>query len=166
MRKRQLLAIPALLLALSGLAACGGGSDGSDVASAGDAKSSAQSTASQPSAQAFSQCMRDNGVPDYPDWGPDGPPKGKISPAEAQSPAFQSAMNACKNLVPSDIRKGSESDKDLGTLQKFAQCMRDNGMPDFPDPKPGSDGPFSGSDVDRGSPAYQKASQACKDELS
>jgi hypothetical protein len=49
--------------------------------------------------------------------------------------------------------------------QKFAQCMRDNGV-DMPDPEPG--GGFGGgaeTDIDRNSPAFQKAMDACRSHL-
>lgn len=50
-------------------------------------------------------------------------------------------------------------------MRKFAQCMRDNGV-DMPDPGP--DGGFGGgaeNKVDRGSPAFQKAMDACRSML-
>ena len=56
----------------------------------------------------------------------------------------------------------------------FAQCMRDNGLPDFPDPVVGSDGSLSfgfrgqgaaDAGIDPRSDAFQTAMQACSDKL-
>jgi hypothetical protein len=47
--------------------------------------------------------------------------------------------------------------------RKFAQCMRDNGV-DMADPDPNATGGgrFGGGNVDRNSPAFQKAIDACR----
>ncbi|MCE7007695.1 hypothetical protein LWC34_33465 [Kibdelosporangium philippinense] len=44
-------------------------------------------------------------------------------------------------------------------LQQFAKCMRDNGI-DVPDPAP--DGGWDEAKIDRDSPAFKKATEACK----
>ena len=46
-------------------------------------------------------------------------------------------------------------------LLAFAQCMRDNGVPDFPDPK--EDGiSLGGTGIDRNSPEFKAAQKACE----
>ncbi|MBP2323830.1 uncharacterized protein YceK [Kibdelosporangium banguiense] len=49
-------------------------------------------------------------------------------------------------------------------MQKFAQCMRDNGV-DMPDPEPGGGMGGGGGNIDRDSPAFQKAMDACRSML-
>src|SRR5919112_828553 len=50
---------------------------------------------------------------------------------------------------------------------KFAQCMRDNGVKDFPDPDASGeltvDGVLNGSSLDPDAPAWKQAIAACKD---
>lgn len=84
-----------------------------------------------------------------------------IDPDLANSPAFKTALAACKDLIPGGVR-GSEAPADQQKYLEFAKCMRSNGLPDFPDPKPGSkDGMFGGGAVDRNNPAFKKAAEAC-----
>ncbi|GAB3941240.1 hypothetical protein GCM10029976_060220 [Kribbella albertanoniae] len=84
-----------------------------------------------------------------------------IDPALVNSPAFKTALAACKDLIPGGVR-GSEAPADQTKYLEFAKCMRSNGLPDFPDPKPGSkDGMFGGGAVDRNNPAFKKAAEAC-----
>jgi hypothetical protein len=67
----------------------------------------------------------------------------------------------------------SNADAEQAMLD-FAQCMRDNGLPDFPDPVVGSDGSLSfgfrgqgaaDAGIDPGSDAFRTAIQACGDKL-
>lgn len=67
----------------------------------------------------------------------------------------------------------SNADAEQAMLD-FAQCMRDNGLPDFPDPVVGSDGSLSfgfrgqgaaDAGIDPSSDAFQTAMQACRDKL-
>ena len=50
---------------------------------------------------------------------------------------------------------------------KFAACMRDNGVKEFPDPDASGemtiDGVVKGSSLDASSPAFEAAIAACKD---
>jgi hypothetical protein len=63
---------------------------------------------------------------------------------------------------------GSGADE-LAKMEAFAGCMRHHGVPDFPDPTPGTNGQGGGfqirsspgSGVDPNSPTFQAAQQAC-----
>ncbi len=160
---RTLLAItiiPAALLA----AACGGG------------KPSPSAGTSKPqnfvqAAYRYSACMRQHGVPNFPD------PKivnhdgehgvGIAVPASAgSSPAFKSAQSACQRLLP-DAGQGpspaQQHARALG-LVSFARCMRAHGLTSFPDPTPqGQIRPetLSAAGIDIHSPAVLKAAYAC-----
>ncbi len=53
---------------------------------------------------------------------------------------------------------------DEATALKFAQCMRANGVPDYPDPTTGNNQTFhasSGSDLNPANPTFQAASTLC-----
>ena len=45
---------------------------------------------------------------------------------------------------------------------KFSRCMRSHGVPNFPDPKNGGELSLVGTGVNRNSPAFKSASQACQ----
>ncbi|MEU4197991.1 peptidoglycan-binding protein [Kribbella sp. NPDC026611] len=154
--------IAVLILLATALTACGSSGGGQAVPTA-DQPSSTTSAPAGPSstkaATTFSECMQNHGVevaePD--------PGKGLtgLDPALTETPAFKTALEACKDLLPGGVR-GSTAPIDLTKYLAFSKCMRANGLPDFPDPKPGSkDGLFGGGAVDRNSPTFQKASKAC-----
>jgi hypothetical protein len=90
----------------------------------------------------FSECMRDHGVSGFPD--PDASGELTIdgvlngSSLDSSSPEWKQAIRACKDLQP----PGFTGDKDVTDEEQerrleFAQCMRDNGVEDFPDPAKG-----------------------------
>ena len=90
----------------------------------------------------FSECMRDNGVSEFPD--PDASGRLTIdgvlngSSLDPSTPAWKTAIGACKDLQPpgftGDQKVSAEQQK---ARLEFAQCMRDNGVKDFPDPAKG-----------------------------
>jgi hypothetical protein len=88
----------------------------------------------------FAQCMRNNGVSAFPDPGPSG--KSTIdgivngSSLNPSAPAFRQAISACKGLEPAGFMGHKRSAEQQQDALKFAQCMRANGVPDFPDPTP------------------------------
>ncbi|RAY14133.1 hypothetical protein DPM19_17840 [Actinomadura craniellae] len=130
---------PALALALL-LTGCGSGGDGGGVASAGGAARKSGAPASmdpREKALKFAQCMRDNGVPmDDPE-----PGKGiriRVG-GETDRATVEKAMAACRQYSPqADGSPGSDPRMEEAA-RKFAQCMRDNGVP-MDDPKPGQRG--------------------------
>jgi hypothetical protein len=127
------------LVALIG-AGCSNGSAKSDTDSTGntDAASSAGTggggntkTVNRDQAVKFSECLRNNGVPDFPD--PDA--KGEYAYGVSVTPAvFQGAVDACKALEPPGALSSERSPKEQTASLRFAQCVRDNGVKDFPDP--------------------------------
>lgn len=147
------------------LAACGGGSsDAGGTTGSGPGGSDP--------ALKFAQCMRSNGVPNFPDPGQRGI---EIPIGSAQSPAFQSAQKACAKYGPKQGAPLHMTASQQRAALRFAQCMRRNGVPGFPDPESGSGSPGSGpvlalrgllfamagSDINPRSPAFIHAAQAC-----
>jgi hypothetical protein len=87
----------------------------------------------------FAQCMRDNGVSGFPD--PDASGGLTIdgvlngSSLDPNAPVWTAAIGTCKDLQP----PGFTGDKNVSaeeqqTRLEFAQCIRENGVKDFPDP--------------------------------
>lgn len=102
---------------------------------------SQQDSASTSSAIDFSQCMRDNGVQDFPD--PDASGQLTIDSIanhtniDTSSTSFQQALTACRDLQPAGFTGYKRTDEQQAAALVFAQCVRDTGLTDFPDPAPG-----------------------------
>ncbi len=135
-RRRRPLAALALIAIVALISACGSGAP----AASGSASSSGANNTAAHADQAvkFAKCMRRNGVSQFPD--PSG--SGKItidgivngSSLDPNSPAFEQAISACKNLEPAGFTGGKRSPGQQSAALKFAQCIRKNGVNDFPDP--------------------------------
>jgi hypothetical protein len=151
---------------LVGLAGC--------VASNGSAAVTA--TTVQPDAAAvlreFVQCARDNGMPNLPDLRLDA--NGQIEvPAGLPDPppSVERACRAIFERLPASAREdpGGDGDTarpptDIAALMRFAQCMREHGMPEWPDPKADGTFPFRGTVLEREgkSPRMVAAGRACR----
>jgi hypothetical protein len=87
----------------------------------------------------FAECMRDNGVGEFPD--PDASGELTIdgvlngSSLDPNTPTWKQAIGACKDLQPPGFTGDEDvTDEEQEVRLRFAQCMRDNGVEDFPDP--------------------------------
>jgi hypothetical protein len=192
----RLLALTTLAIGVL-LAGCGGssahltaatadGATGAGPTSATGGATNSGSTASGtggPSGLAFARCMRAHGVPNFPDPSPGGglvfDPAG-INPS---SPAFESAHARCQQLLPAGglPAPGTQTHPSAQTVAKLlgiARCMRQHGVPQFPDPRtsvPSDFGPgkyrgltdFDGAilvwptTLNMQSPAYTQSAAAC-----
>jgi hypothetical protein len=129
---------PVVALALAGLiglvsAGCGSNaSSKSASASSTPAASGAdKKLTKQEKAVKFAECMRANGVPHFPD--PD--PKGDSNfGVDVPKEVFAKAVDACKALKPPGALSSKRTAKQQSASLRFAQCVRDHGVKDFPDP--------------------------------
>jgi hypothetical protein len=191
--RARLLTAAAFLSAVL-VAGCGGSSPSPTVARLGNTTTTRSTAAggsaaspgpSSPSALgsdalAYAKCMRANGVPNFPDPKPGG---GFLFQARAglvDSPLFKAAQAKCHKLLPEGPGSGPPpSAQTLARFLKIAQCMRKNGVYDFPDPRTsvppnpfGSDGAGVISDIEgvilvfpstigQQSPVFTRAAAAC-----
>jgi hypothetical protein len=178
------------------VAGCGGSSAGrtsagtsvptrASVTSASSTTSSrsAVRVAAAPAPLRFSECMRANGVTDFPDPQPGGDveiPNG----ANPGSPVFRSAQAKCQKILsaggglPAPGGRTDPTSRTLAKLLRIAVCMRQRGISQFPDPRtsvpsdPLSLGISEVSDFDGAillfpqslnmqAPAYRQALTAC-----
>jgi hypothetical protein len=130
-KRRPLVALALVALISAGCgsnAASGPGTDSS--ADSGGTKSATD----QNKAVKFAECIRGHGVPHFPD--PDA--KGEFVFGVDVSPAvWQKAVDACKALEPPGALSGKRSPKQQSAALRFAGCIRENGVKDFPDPANG-----------------------------
>jgi hypothetical protein len=187
----RLLTTTALLGGLLALAGCGSSAsptvahlssgNGASSASSGGGSSSPESAAGlEQAGVAFAKCMRASGVPNFPDPKAGG---GFLFHARAglsNAPLFKAAQAKCHKLMPPGPGSGGPPPaQTLAHFLKVAQCMRKNGVYDFPDPRTsvppnpfGSGGAgvisdiegvilvFSGT-INQQSPVFTRAAVAC-----
>ena len=131
------------LLALIGISSAG--CSGAPTSS-GDSGGSSGNTANAVNEQGLklAQCMRDNGIAAFPD--PDASGALTIdgiangTSLDTESAAFKQALGACRELQPPGFTGRKRTPEQQEAALKFAQCLRDNGVADFPDPS--IDGPL------------------------
>jgi hypothetical protein len=154
------LPLLALAIFLPVLAACGGSDDSPGGSSAATAAGKDNNQYVK-----FAQCMRRNGVPQWPDpvdgdkfrmRATAGP--GSVDP---NSPEFKNASQKCRSLAPPGWGGSRQNPADQAGMLKFSQCMRKNGVPNFPDPQGGTL-PSFGKDVNPDSPQFKNAQKACQ----
>jgi hypothetical protein len=79
----------------------------------------------------FAECIRAHGVSDFPDPNE----KNQFEYGVSVTPAvWKKATTACKDLQPPGTLSGKRTPKQQSAALRFAQCVRDNGVKDFPDP--------------------------------
>ena len=154
--------IPVIILLVS-IAGCGGDGDPTpasqsqeveEVATLEDvAPSGTSPTVTRPAFEdgllLFTACLRQQGIeaPDIP-VDPDGRPilsQDLVENIDTGSPEFAVAFAVCIPFLTSasPVDLGADPQLQAGVidaLRRFASCMRENGVEEFPDPAPGWDG--------------------------
>jgi hypothetical protein len=122
-------------LGLTVLSGCGSPSNGTTSSATTHHSSGGTSSPIQ-----LAQCARANGVPNFPD--PTQAPDGSWQfPSSADGLQLPSACDSLKRGMGGQGNSPKPvSGADMTKLQQFAQCMRQQGIPDWPDPQ--SDGSF------------------------
>jgi hypothetical protein len=130
------LLVLGLVLAATG---CGGASKNDGIATAGGHATATGSAGGGLSDQdkmlKFAQCMRGNGVPNFPD--PQANQKGGVNltvPDGSDPTKVDAAMKKCRQYMPGGGEGQKADPQVVEQLRKFSQCMREHGIPNFPDP--------------------------------
>jgi hypothetical protein len=121
-------------------------------------------------AYAYARCIRDHGVPSFPD------PQVSTSPGQTRiamvaprtminRPGFKTAQKACQAILP-EVSGNRQTEQRARTrdLLAFARCLRAHGISDFPDP--GSQGQLTlqmvtAAGVDVHAPGFFNAARQC-----
>ncbi len=121
-------------------AGCGSNapSETGTASSSGTASSTAIATATagkkltaRDKAVKFAECIRAHGVSDFPD--PNA--KNEFEYGVSVTPTvWKRATTACKDLQPPGTLSAKRTPKEQSASLRFAQCIRENGVKDFPDP--------------------------------
>ncbi|MFG2732296.1 hypothetical protein [Streptomyces canus] len=147
------------------------GCSGESNAASGDEPSSSSSGSANSAfdqALEFSECMRAEGVPEFPDpQQADGGVRMDAGDVDTNSPEFQGAMEACRDKAPQAQGQGQGGEAlDPTKVAAWAECIRKNGVPNFPDPEINGGQmalDFAGAGLSMADPAFQKARGACQD---
>ncbi len=97
-------------------------------------------TAARGKAVRFAECMRAHGVSAFPN--PDASGELTIdgvangSSVDTSSVTFERALGACKSLEPPGFTGTKATPRQRKARLAFARCVRESGVPDFPDPTP------------------------------
>jgi hypothetical protein len=108
-------------------------------------------------------CIHTHGAPDFPD--PAINDQGKPEWPEGTQRPPQSVIDACQSIydrLPNSEQTHELTPDELHLAQQFAQCMRDQGYPDWPDPNKDGTYPLPDDITAEGkSPHLLSAWQAC-----
>jgi hypothetical protein len=122
----------------------------------------------------FAECVRENGVPTFRD--PVANADGTFDfqrPEGVDQSTLINAVDACRSKLEgsgAQLGQGNQAqDPEVqDALLEFAQCMRENGVPEFPDPKLEEGGGMRSlfGDINPQAPRVQEAMEACQSILS
>jgi hypothetical protein len=134
MMSRKLRPLLALLLIALISAGCGSNPPSASGTAGGTAtpgNAGSKALSARDKAVKFAECMRANGVPHFPDPDPHGDFNFGV---DVTREVWLKAVDACKALKPPGALSSKRTPKEQSASLRFAQCVRDHGVKDFPDP--------------------------------
>jgi len=149
------------LLLAGAMTGCGDSGKGDPSVATGDSAGANPAASASFDGAKYAKCMRDNGM----DWFPEvtGANADLDIPEGVDRSKLDTALEACREYAPAGENGGQRpaTGQDTTKALAYAKCMRESGVPDFPDP--GSDGNMhlDGTVIDRESPTFQTANDKC-----
>jgi hypothetical protein len=148
-----------VVLLLAGLAGCS--------ASNGSAGATTTTSGRQAAAAVWRElvrCARANGMPNLPDPQIDSNGRASFPNGTPEPPA--SVRRACQSIydrLPASARDDEERPPaDMQALLRFARCMREHGVADFPDPDAEGNFRAQAGATNPETPKFKSAMQACR----
>ena len=154
-RRPALLASGVMLATAVALGGCGSGSN----AAGGTATAQARSTPDDVT-MAIVTCYRAHGDPSFPDPVYD-PADGRWHFAVSPGSAPASTRQACQHLFPSNNASPPVPLAQFQQLVRLAECLRQHGVPNWPDPDPDGSFPLPSS-INQKDAANRAAGAACQ----
>ncbi|MBG0567692.1 hypothetical protein [Actinoplanes aureus] len=98
-------------------------------------------------------------------WFPD-PEDGQLTvavPSDVDREKMAAAEKACRQYAPDGGERPEPDPEAIELTRQMAKCMRENGVPNFPDPQPDGGLAIDGDKLGTGpgDPTFDKAEQAC-----
>jgi hypothetical protein len=131
---RTLRSLAALAIVALIAAGCSSGSSETGSSSATTTATATAKATARDKAVKFAECVRAHGVPHFPD------PNAKgefVFGIDVSAAVWTKAVSACKALQPPGSLSAKRTPKQQKLGLQFAQCVRQNGVKDFPDPVKG-----------------------------
>ncbi|MFC8828814.1 hypothetical protein ACFT9I_26095 [Streptomyces sp. NPDC057137] len=166
-RRKSARILPLVPLLLAGVLLTGCSDDGSSSSADTGSGPDASPTSPEERTLAYAKCMRENGVTKFPDPSEGGgirlDPSSGVDP---ESPEFKKAQEACVELSPQGAG-GSGGALDSTKVAAWAECIRENGVPEFADPKinGGSMEITMAAGMNPDDSTFQKAMDSCRDKF-
>ncbi|GGM13649.1 MULTISPECIES: hypothetical protein [Micromonospora] len=160
------LALPVVaVLALAGCQADDSGDSGVATAGGGGGAQPSPSAAAMSDDERglkFAACLREQGldVPD-PQPGQNGPRFN--SGAEVDRSKMQAAFEQCREFAPNGGQPRELDASQVEQVRKLAKCMRENGVPNFPDPAPDGRMQPGPAGIEFNDPAVRAAFDKCQE---
>lgn len=148
----------ALTVASLVASACGGNT------ASGTSPAAAGASADYTNGLRYARCMRQHGVPRFPDpSNPGGFSTQALALLDTAAPQFTKATATCQRSLPNDGQlTPAELEQTVKNGLKFARCMRAHGVQHFSDPGiSGTHLVINLADVNTNSPQYLAAGHAC-----
>lgn len=136
------------------------------LAGCAEAADSASGTADgeQEAGLKYARCMRENGVPNFedPKFDEEGQIESLSMPKGTDIQIAEAAHEKCKEHLPDGGEPEKMNPEDVKKIRAYAKCMRENGMPDYPDPDSEGRTRFeSGTEPDPDDPDLKAAHEKC-----
>jgi hypothetical protein len=168
MRTRTVAAL-ALLLAFGPAACARAAANDPQVASAGKKPSASAgpstSASEDPDAPLkYAKCMREHGMTWFPDPATGSGAQSLSIPQGTDPKKFDAAQEACKKFMPDGGEIHKPTGEEIQQVRDMAKCMRENGVPNFPDPKPNGELAIDPKKLGTGpgDPTFDKAEKTCE----
>lgn len=148
-------------LILSALAACG---------TDGDGGTSATPTGAGNSAADYAQCLQSQGLVMEQFTAEDGTTQSRPDKERNDISKVTTAAEACKDKLPTETGTGDNTltAEDIENRRKYSACIREKGVPEFPDPDARTGEFVMNDELSRRvkeNPAMRTAMEACRDKL-
>ncbi|WP_187366083.1 hypothetical protein [Trebonia kvetii] len=147
------LLVSGIMLAAGALAGCGSAAGGGTTAGTSSATPDDET-------MSIVTCYRTHGDPSFPDPVYD-PSDGRWHFAISPGSAPASTQQACQHLFPSSNASPPVPQAQFQKLVRYAECIRQHGVPNWPDPDPDGSFPLPSS-INPKDAANQAAGTACQ----
>lgn len=165
-RRGRLFTVGAVLMAVVGLAGCSGEKGDEGVVSVGGTTASSRAADRAQQVEEYRTCLEQHDVPllDYPTE--EGLPQ--VDKNRVSAEKVSAALEECRGHLPAGGDAVRPAPEDVTGWQRYAACLREHGVSDYPDPDPQSGEPRMNDQQAqqiKEDPDLPAAQQACQSEL-
>ncbi|HEV2779613.1 MAG TPA: hypothetical protein VGX25_09450 [Actinophytocola sp.] len=164
--RASLLLAGIAVLATAGLAGCSTGNGDEGVVSAGGTTTSTQAADREMRIKQYRDCLTQHGIPLLDQPTEEGLPQ--IDKNRVPADRVSVALQECRESLPTGGDVDKPAQEDIEARQRYAACIREHGVPAYPDPDPQSGEQRMSDELSRqlkNDPKLPAAEQACQSVL-